>query len=314
MALTRDEFRKRLATPAGRAELGLNLTGDQAAEILANDALLDSWYRKVSGAGVPPAPRPTQPARTSEPAVAPKHTPTLLDRWKATSRKQRWLAAAIAGGLVILIAGTVVTANVVAAVNAAQLAAGEQAAEDAAAAGKSARELERAHYMAGRFLTEDRDNVEGPAPAWADPEAFADQQSAYAALERANRGDDTDAINDAIDEYKEAREALARQEAEAAPEVRQPEPSVPDAAPGCEEAMIAAAAIPADQVANTELEATATACLTVDAWIEAVQKYPQAWGMNRLTDADMPLYIQSLCYNLERTPMCVDARAKGYLD
>lgn len=226
MALTRDDFRRLLATSAGRTELGLKLTSDQAAQILANDALLDSWYRKVSAAGVPPAPLPSPPARDSEPAVAAKHTPTVLDRWKATSRKQRLIAGAIAGGLVLLIIGTVVTANVV---GAAQQAASEQAAEDAAAAREAAlaveeaaAELEEAHTIAGRFLTNDRDKVEAPVPAWADPAAFADQQSAYAALEQANRGDDTDAINDAISKYRIAKDAvgteeqvIARQEADA---------------------------------------------------------------------------------------------------
>ena len=88
----------------------------------------------------------------------------------------------------------------------------------------------------------------------------------------------------------------------------------PTQANECKDAMFAAAAIPADQEADAELEATASACRTVDEWIEAVQEYPAAYGMNELTDADMPLYIQSLCYGLESTPMCVDAEANGYLD
>jgi hypothetical protein len=45
--VTRDEFKKTLATAAGRERLGIELTADEAALVLADDAALDTRYERI---------------------------------------------------------------------------------------------------------------------------------------------------------------------------------------------------------------------------------------------------------------------------
>ncbi|NEN04762.1 hypothetical protein G3T36_02660 [Diaminobutyricibacter tongyongensis] len=86
--MTIDEFRKQFADPAGRARMGLNLTGDQAAAILADDVLIESWYRRVQlslsqAASQSPSPVTVAPnvpsaqqSEVSTPQIeAPRHEP-----------------------------------------------------------------------------------------------------------------------------------------------------------------------------------------------------------------------------------------------
>lgn len=237
MSLTRDEFRKKLATSAGRTELGVSLSAEQAAEILADDVLVDSWYRRSTS--VPHAAPPTVQAKSAPQkttAVRPKQ-PTFADaaartvgrsirktmNWmRATTRKQRLAAGVIAGGLVLVIVGTTVTVNLVAdAQRSAEIQAAEQeriAANEAAAV----EELDAEHENADELIQAEKAFVDSE-PDWADPELFADLKNAYRDLIAANGRDDIKEIRDGITDFRVAKskvgteeEAIAAREAEAA--------------------------------------------------------------------------------------------------
>jgi hypothetical protein len=77
MHVTIDDFRKQLADPVARERLGLNLTGDQAAAILADDILLDSWYRKVQAAS-PGSGSTRRPVARPVPKVPTARTTKML--------------------------------------------------------------------------------------------------------------------------------------------------------------------------------------------------------------------------------------------
>ena len=58
--MTLEEFRRQLAEPAGRHRMGIELSGDQAAAILADDAMLHRWHEYVM-TNRPAAPHPIGP-------------------------------------------------------------------------------------------------------------------------------------------------------------------------------------------------------------------------------------------------------------
>ncbi|TFC14345.1 hypothetical protein E3O19_11275 [Cryobacterium algoritolerans] len=61
--MTLEEFRRQLAEPAGRHRMGIELSGDQAAAILADDAMLHRWHEYVM-TNRPAAPDPFGPRPT----------------------------------------------------------------------------------------------------------------------------------------------------------------------------------------------------------------------------------------------------------
>ncbi|TFD11324.1 hypothetical protein E3T26_12940 [Cryobacterium sp. TMT1-21] len=66
--MTVDEFRRQLADPAGRHRLKIDLSGDQAAAILADDAMLQRWYEYATASRAtepgPVDPRPAPPKKS----------------------------------------------------------------------------------------------------------------------------------------------------------------------------------------------------------------------------------------------------------
>jgi hypothetical protein len=124
--LDRNEFRKKLSTEQGRSDLGLDLTDGQAAAILADDALIDSWHRKVSAPQpdmkllVRPAPPSTSTAKSVKPDDHPSDLSAKLGvlwlkmqlRLRKVS-KRRWMAVLAVVALVatVSVAGVVIADN-----------------------------------------------------------------------------------------------------------------------------------------------------------------------------------------------------------
>lgn len=238
--MSRDEFRKLLAAKEGRARLGIDIDGDQAAAILASDELTDSWYRRAGANAsqlVPTAAR----AHTRPPAVAatpgsPKEPATAVTqalvgvirkykrviRWyKRAPQWQKVAAAATAGAVLLtLIAAIVIppineSVRVAEAATAAELRAQEEIElKEARAVEAAAQELKEAQASLTSHLDEGRDLVKGEAPTWADPAKFKAMQDAYAALERLRSSNNIDKLKDALNVYLTA-EVRVGTEAEA---------------------------------------------------------------------------------------------------
>lgn len=281
MLLTRDEFRKKLASTAGRAELGVILDAEQAAGILADDTLLDSWYRKTvtapaaSDTTPPPAPAsaPVDPPTTPRlpgpaPAVAKPATtrkpagPTFTDQaartigrgyrktadWgKTTTKKQRLTTGIIAGALVVAIIGTVVTVNVVQNVQQAEFAAAVKAADAKrqadlkAAAAKKFEEDIRDAHLEAESLLSSEKKFVDNPPAWADLAAVALVQRQYGRLELQNRADNLNELTRTITDFKVAKSKVGT-EVEAA--ARAKVAAEKDAATKFRAAVVAAGANP----------------------------------------------------------------------
>ncbi|WP_143459156.1 hypothetical protein [Leifsonia sp. ALI-44-B] len=197
--LDRNEFRKKLSTEQGRSDLGLDLTDGQAAAILADDALIDSWHRKVSAPQpdmrllVRPAPSSSSTTKSVEPD---DHLSDLLAKlgvlWiglKLRVRKvsqRRWMAV-LAG--VVLVATVSVAGVVIADNNRAQRDLALANAETAREAKAAKADDERAAEAEKERAAEKREREalalqEAPAKIadaeraiasspWASPEALA---------------------------------------------------------------------------------------------------------------------------------------------
>ncbi|WP_431220135.1 hypothetical protein [Leifsonia xyli] len=107
--MTRDEFRKKIATPDGRAELGLTLTGDEAAAILADDTRLDQLLADVQSRAT--AQERDADASVGEPIIAPAPLPVAPPVAAVEKRKRGldkpekvalWIVAGVVAGLVVL--------------------------------------------------------------------------------------------------------------------------------------------------------------------------------------------------------------------
>lgn len=84
--------------------------------------------------------------------------------------------------------------------------------------------------------------------------------------------------------------------------------------PACASAFAAAAAVPVDQVNDTEFDRTATDCVSVDEWTAGADLYPDALGQTRsMSKSELELAVQSVCFENEGTPMCEDAAAQEIL-
>lgn len=86
--MTRDEFRVRLATAAGRQELGLELSAEDAALVLADDGRLDALHAEVEarlGVREPPEALADESAEaaTAEEVTAPRRR--KVPRWTVIS-------------------------------------------------------------------------------------------------------------------------------------------------------------------------------------------------------------------------------------
>jgi hypothetical protein len=96
------------------------------------------------------------------------------------------------------------------------------------------------------------------------------------------------------------------------------EPSETSAAaglgPACVSAFEDAAAVPLDQVNDTEFDRTVRDCSSVDEWVSGLKGYPDALGQTTVTDSDVPVAIRSVCSGNEGTPVCQDAAAQGLLE
>jgi hypothetical protein len=194
--LDRNEFRKKLSTEEGRSDLGLDLTDGQAAAILADDALIDSWHRKVSSPQpdmrllVRPAPPSSSTAKNVEPV---DHLSDLLAKlgvlWlKIQLRlrkvsKRRWMALVAVVALVaaVSVAGVVIADNnraqrEVALANAETAReakdADERAAEDEKERAAEKREREALALQEAPAKIADAERAIASSP-WASPEALA---------------------------------------------------------------------------------------------------------------------------------------------
>lgn len=97
-----------------------------------------------------------------------------------------------------------------------------------------------------------------------------------------------------------------------------PEPSAQPALPTtdltCEQAIAAAAAAPLDAVNNDEVFESLVACSTAAEWIAGIQGAPEVFGVTSIPDADVPIYLQTVCYDQYlQSPVCTDASAQGLL-
>ncbi|GAA2056628.1 hypothetical protein [Leifsonia soli] len=107
--MTRDEFRKKIATPDGRAELGLTLTGDEAAAILADDTQLDQLLADIQARAA--AQERDEDAAVGEPLITPTPLPVAPPIVAVEKRKRGldkseklalWIIAGVVAGLVVL--------------------------------------------------------------------------------------------------------------------------------------------------------------------------------------------------------------------
>jgi hypothetical protein len=119
--LTLNEFKKKLSTSEGRADLGIDLTGDHVAVILADDELLDSWYQKTLTAAIEPDPaEPHDSVALDEPAPSVDATkqgqPAVLSSPDQPSIERRNRRIFI--GLLSLVAVLVATFVIIAVVSA----------------------------------------------------------------------------------------------------------------------------------------------------------------------------------------------------
>jgi len=84
--------------------------------------------------------------------------------------------------------------------------------------------------------------------------------------------------------------------------------------PACVSAFEAAAAVPLDQINDTEMVRTVNECTTVDEWSAGIERYPEALGMTRAPlRAELPMTLSNVCFGNESTAMCQDAAAQGLL-
>lgn len=82
----------------------------------------------------------------------------------------------------------------------------------------------------------------------------------------------------------------------------------------CEQAIAAAAAVPLDAVNNDEVFESLVACSTAAEWIVGIQGSPDVFGVTSIPDADIPIYLQTVCYEQYlQSPVCMDAEAQGLL-
>ena len=75
--------------------------------------------------------------------------------------------------------------------------------------------------------------------------------------------------------------------------------------------MAAAAQIPVDQDANSELVRTASACASVNEWVQAARKFPQAMGQTSATSIDPEYDLSGICGLARTAPVCQDAIARN---
>ncbi|WP_344097623.1 hypothetical protein [Microbacterium deminutum] len=82
----------------------------------------------------------------------------------------------------------------------------------------------------------------------------------------------------------------------------------------CEQAIAAAAAVAPDAVNNDEVFESLVACSTAAEWIAGIQGSPAVFGVTSIPDADLPIYLQTVCYDQYlQSPVCMDAKAQGLL-
>lgn len=80
----------------------------------------------------------------------------------------------------------------------------------------------------------------------------------------------------------------------------------------CEQAIAAAAAVPLDAVNNDEVFESLVACSTAADWIAGIQTSPEVFGVTSIPDGDIPIYLQTVCYDQYlQSPVCMDAKAQG---
>lgn len=97
-----------------------------------------------------------------------------------------------------------------------------------------------------------------------------------------------------------------------------PEPTQESGLPAtnltCEQAIAAAAAVPLEAVNNDEVFESLVACPTAAEWIAGIQGFPEVFGVTSIPDADVPIYLQTVCYDQYlQSPVCTDASAQGLL-
>lgn len=84
--------------------------------------------------------------------------------------------------------------------------------------------------------------------------------------------------------------------------------------PACVSAFEAAAAVPLDQINDTEMVRTVKECTTVDEWSAGIERYPEALGMTQApTRSELPMTLGTVCFGNESAAMCQDAAAQGLL-
>lgn len=92
-------------------------------------------------------------------------------------------------------------------------------------------------------------------------------------------------------------------------------PNDPDSArptlSSCERSLAAAAQVPVDQDANSELVRTASDCRSVTEWVEAARKFPEAMGQTSAANIDPVYDLAGICGLARTAPVCQDAIARN---
>lgn len=82
----------------------------------------------------------------------------------------------------------------------------------------------------------------------------------------------------------------------------------------CEEAVSAAASVPAGDNADRELRATTTACASVAEWEAAMRQHPAAMGLTDGSYINPTIDLLALCNQGTGRAVCDDARSRGVLE
>jgi len=107
--VNRDEFRRRLATAAGRQELRLDLTAEEAALILADDARLDALHAEVETRAREAAAANTCPVVDEEEVAPPDAAAPAARRFRLA--RPEWVALAVVAGVILAGVGTAVAVS-----------------------------------------------------------------------------------------------------------------------------------------------------------------------------------------------------------
>lgn len=81
----------------------------------------------------------------------------------------------------------------------------------------------------------------------------------------------------------------------------------------CNDAVVAAAAVPGDLSNNDEVYVSLIACGSVAEWGSAIVANPGVFAVTSVAQSEIEFYTMIVCSGAEETPVCIDAAAQGMI-